>query len=89
MGPAGAVGVGEDSFSDDGGVGAVGAVEVDAFPVDELVAGVDGSKAHGVVIVDGPGVAFGNAAGAGPGASRMAMPFWAMLTSLLMGPGSI
>lgn len=58
VGPAGAVGVGEDSFSDDGGVGAVGAIEVDAFPVDELVAGVEGGEAHGVVIVDGPRFAF-------------------------------
>ena len=65
MGPAGFIVVDEEAFSDDGGVGAVGAIEVDAFPIDELVAGVDGGEAHRVVIVDGPSLAFGNTAGSG------------------------
>ena len=57
MSPAGAVGINEDAFPRDGGVRAVGTIEGDAAPVDELVAGVDGGEAHGVVIVDGPGAA--------------------------------
>ena len=62
MGPAGAVGVGEDALSDDGGVGAVGAVKSDASPVDKLVSGIDGGKAHRIVIVNGPRASFRNAA---------------------------
>ena len=58
MGPAGFVRVGEDTLANDGGVGAMGTIEGDAFPVNELVAGVDGGEAHGVVIVNGPSLAF-------------------------------
>ena len=65
MSPAGFVWVHEDALAYDGGVSAVGSVEINAFPIDKLVASVDGGKAHGVVIVNGPSVAFRDASGTG------------------------
>ena len=62
MRPAGAVFGDEDAVAGDGGVGSVGAVKGDAAPVHEFVASVDGGEAHGVVIINGPGASFRNAA---------------------------
>ena len=52
----------ESLFADDARVGLVRAVEGDAAPVDELVSGPGRRDAHGVVVVEHPGVPLRNAA---------------------------
>ena len=59
--PRGGVGIDEQGLAGNAGVAAVGAIEGDAPPIDEL-ARVSGGDTHGVFVIEHPGIAFGNSA---------------------------
>ena len=59
--PRGGVGIDEQGLAGNAGVAAVGTIEGDAPPIDEI-ARVGGRDAHGVFVIDHPGLAFGDAA---------------------------
>ena len=58
--PCGCVGIDEQGLAGDAGVAVVGAVEGDASPIEEI-ARVGGGDTHRVLVIEHPGVAFGNA----------------------------
>ncbi len=63
VGPAGPVAVGDVDLTEDPRVDLVAAVEIDAVPVDEALAGPGGRHSERVVVVDDPGVPPRHAAG--------------------------